>query len=124
MDSMIAPCGNDCSLCPKYTAKTPDELQKVAKLWHRIGWSDRIEQPENMKCSGCSPSRKLCGIVNCHNERNLQKCNKCMEFPCEEIDTLIQSNKEDIIKCKEVCSDSEYGILHKAFFEKEGNLRK
>jgi len=124
MDSMIAPCGNDCSLCPKYTAKTPDELQNAAELWYRIGWNDRIEPFEKVKCSGCSPNRKLCGIVNCLNERNLQKCNKCIEFPCEKIYTLIQSNKETALKCKEVCSDSEYEILHKAFFEKEENLRK
>ena len=124
IDTMIAPCGNDCNICPKYTTKSSEELQKAAKLWYRIGWSDKITSPEKTKCSGCSSSRKLCGLINCLNERNLCNCNQCSEFPCEKIDALIQSNKDTQIKCKEMCSDSEYKILHKAFFEKETNLRK
>ena len=124
MDSMIAPCGNDCSICPKYTAKTSDELQKAAELWYRIGWSDKITSPEKTKCSGCSPSRILCAIIKCHIERQINKCNLCLEFPCEKLNTLIQGNENLKIKCKEICSDSEYKILHKAFFEKETNLRE
>ena len=121
---LIAACGNDCSKCPKYTSKSLNELQKAAELWYKLGWSDKITSPEETKCSGCSPSRKLCGIVNCLNEHHLQKCIQCSELPCEKINALIQSNKETKNKCEGLCSDSEYEVLHKAFFEKEANLRK
>ena len=57
---MIAPCGNDCNVCPKYTAKSSDDLLKAAKLWYRLGWSDKITSPEETKCSGCSSSRRTC----------------------------------------------------------------
>ena len=35
--SNISLCGDDCSLCPRFLAKTKEELIAVAELWQRVG---------------------------------------------------------------------------------------
>ena len=41
MNRIIAACGNDCSVCPRYTAhpyeKTPEQLRHTAELWKKNG---------------------------------------------------------------------------------------
>lgn len=122
---LIMPCGDNCITCPRYTAQTNEELQEVAELWHRVGWTDKIVSLEEIKCTGCS-DHKICtyGLIDCINEHNIKKCNQCSEFPCEKIDKMLQRTKQYQKKCREVCSESEYKALCKAFFEKETNLRK
>lgn len=39
----ITLCGDNCSNCPRYLAKTDKELEKVAVLWYKVGWRDKIE---------------------------------------------------------------------------------
>lgn len=64
------------------------------------------------------------------NEKQLQncgtvhKCNQCNEFPCGKINAMLERSAEYKKKCKEVCTEQEYIILEKAFFEKENNLKK
>ena len=45
-------------------------------------------------------------------------------FPCEKINSMLVRSKEYQKRCKEICSDIEYDILEKAFFDKENKLRK
>lgn len=63
-------------------------------------------------------------LVECTKEHNVDKCNQCTEFPCGKISSMLERSKEYQKRCKEVCSDAEYDMLEKAFFEKENNLRK
>lgn len=35
-------CGDDCAVCPRYVAKTDEELHETAEFWYRVGWRDRI----------------------------------------------------------------------------------
>lgn len=37
---------------------------------------------------------------------------------------MLERSKEYQKQCKEVCSNVEYEMLEKAFFDKENNLRK
>jgi hypothetical protein len=37
---------------------------------------------------------------------------------------MLERFKEYQSRCKEVCSNAEYEMLEKAFFDKENNLRK
>lgn len=55
---------------------------------------------------------------------NVDKCNQCAEFTCEKISSMLKRSKEYQKQCKEVCSNVEYEMLEKAFFDKENNLRK
>jgi hypothetical protein len=125
MTQIITPCGDNCSACPKYTAKTDDELKKVAELWYKAGLNDKIAAPDEMRCGGCS-SHKTCtyGLTECIKEHNITKCNQCDNFPCHKIEAMLERTKNYEIKCREVCTEDEYEVLKRAFFEKEMNLRK
>ncbi len=125
MEEKITLCGDNCIECPRYNAHSDDELQAVAELWYRIGWRDRIVKNDEIKCSGCS-SHKQCTyqLVDCTREHGVEKCNQCNHFPCDKIAQMLLRSKEYQKRCKEVCSESEYGQLEKAFFDKENNLKK
>ena len=43
---------------------------------------------------------------------------------CIKIKDMLEHSAEYKRKCKEVCSEQEYTILEKAFFNKENNLKK
>ena len=53
-----------------------------------------------------------------------KKCNQCGEFPCDKINDMLRRSTEYQMKCREVCSEQEYCVLAKAFFDKENNLKK
>ena len=125
MEEKITLCGDNCIECPRYNAHSEEELSKVAELWYRAGWRDRIVSKEESVCTGCS-SHKECTyhLVECTKEHNVEKCNQCADFPCEKIDDMLKRSEACQKKCKEVCSDEEYDKLEKAFFDKVNNLRK
>lgn len=54
----------------------------------------------------------------------MDKCNQCAEFPCGKISSMLEHSKEYQKRCKEDCSDAEYEMMERAFFDKENNLRK
>lgn len=121
----ITLCGDDCCKCPRYLAKTNGELEKVAELWFRIGWRDRIVPIEEIRCSGCS-SHKRCTyrLVDCVKENRVEKCSQCPRFPCGKITDLLRRSDEYEETCKAVCTDEEYRMLKSAFFHKRENLQK
>lgn len=125
MEEKITLCGDNCIECPRYNANSEEELRNVAELWYRVGWRDCVVSNEEIRCEGCS-SHKQCTyhLVECTKEHNVDKCNQCVEFPCEKIDHMLERSKEYQKRCKVVCSDAEYDMLEKAFFDKEKNLRK
>jgi len=125
MEEKITLCGDNCIACPRYHACSDEELQKVAELWHRVGWRDHIVSSEEMKCEGCS-SYKQCTyqLVECTEEHKVEKCNQCREFPCEKIERMLARSRDYQERCKIVCSQEEYEMLERAFFDKENNLRK
>ncbi len=125
MEEMITLCGDNCMECPRYHAKSEDELGAVARLWYKVGWRDRVVSNEEMRCMGCS-SHKTCTyhLVECTQKHHVEKCNQCALFPCDKITDMLNRSKEYQEKCKEVCSKEEYIMLEKAFFDKENNLKK
>ncbi|MCD7857053.1 MAG: DUF3795 domain-containing protein [Clostridiales bacterium] len=125
MEERITLCGDNCIACPRYNAHSEEQLHKVAELWYRAGWRNRIVSNEEMKCEGCA-SRKQCTyqLVDCTEAHKVEKCNQCAEFPCEKIHRMLVRSAAYQKRCKEVCSGPEYDMLEKAFFDKENNLRK
>ncbi|WP_088186649.1 DUF3795 domain-containing protein [Desulfosporosinus sp. FKA] len=119
-------CGNDCSVCPRYTATEKGDipqLKGVADLWFRVGWRDKVVSPEEIKCYGCLTSN-FCryGIQQCASSKEVDDCGMCPSYPCEiSSKTFIQTQKyADSIKDK--CSNEEYLTLQLAFFQKKMNL--
>ena len=125
MEEKITLCGDNCIECPRYNAHSDEELRNIAELWYRVGWRDHIVSKVEIKCEGCS-SAKTCTyhLVECTKVHNVDKCNQCAEFPCEKISNMLERSKEYQKRCQEVCSDAEYEMLERAFFDKENNLRK
>lgn len=125
MEERITLCGDDCLQCPRYNARTPEELSRVAELWYRVGWRDRIISNEEIACTGCS-SHKQCtyGLVECTRAHQVEKCSQCSRFPCGKTDELLSRSAAWQERCRRVCTAEEYAVLEKAFFQKENNLRK
>lgn len=121
----ITLCGDDCLQCPRYQAHTQEELEKVAELWHRVGWRDKALPPEELRCMGCS-SHKTCsyGLTECVRDHGIEKCGQCGEFPCGKIHAMLEKSKAGQARCREACSPEEYARLERAFFHKEENLEK
>lgn len=122
---IITLCGDNCLECPRYLAKTDEELVKVAELWYRVGWRERIVSNEEISCTGCS-SHKVCTyqLVDCIKENGVAKCNECEKFPCNKINDMLKRSADYKAKCKLLCSEVEFEQLDKAFFCKEENLKK
>lgn len=119
----ITLCGDDCNKCPRFLAKTDDELSSVAELWYRIAWRDRIVSNEEIKCNGCSSDKKCTyNLVDCTKEHNVSKCRYCVEFPCDKIENMLLRSEIYKEKCRQVCSDEEYENINAAFFNKAHNL--
>ncbi|MBQ8175678.1 MAG: DUF3795 domain-containing protein [Oscillospiraceae bacterium] len=125
MNDKITLCGDNCIYCPRYNARTDDELNRVAELWYKVGWRNEVVSNDEIKCSGCS-SHKQCTyqLVECTKEHGVDKCNQCGEFPCGKISDMLNRSEEYRKKCEEICTEEEYSALEKAFFDKENNLKK
>ena len=125
MKERITLCGDDCGKCPRFSAKTVEELNSLAELWYRIGWRDSILPGAEMRCGGCTPDKKCTyGLTECTALHKVSRCKECGEFPCRKIDELLERSRLYERKCSEVCTDKEFEALRAAFFNKEANLRK
>ena len=125
MIELITLCGDNCLKCPRYNAKTDEELSACAELWYRIGWRDRVLPGEEMRCGGCSPEKSCTyGMVDCTARHGVPECNKCAGFPCEKIAELLERSREYEKRCERVCTPEELSVLRAAFFDKENNLKK
>lgn len=121
----ITLCGDNCLECPRYLAKTDDELKRAAELWYRIGWRDTVVSNDEIRCCGCSSHKKCTyNLVECINEKGIEKCSQCADFPCEKIKSMLIRSREYQAKCREICTANEYRMLEKSFFNKEENLKK
>lgn len=124
----IALCGNDCAVCPRYTATQSHDdvkLNEIVKLWYKLGWRDKIVSAKEIMCYGCSSSN-FCryGIQNCASEKNVDNCGKCNDYLCKLIYKAFKQTQIYIESVKEKCLDEEYQCLMNAFFSKKENLDK
>lgn len=121
---VISACGDDCAVCPRYIAKTDEELHETAAFWHKIGWRDRIVSNEEISCEGCG-SRPTCSfeILPCREEKNVKSCKECREFCCEKIRLIIKDSEIKESAFKAMCKNGEeFRLLKRAFYEKRKNL--
>ena len=125
---IIAACGNDCSECPRFNApgyeKSPEQLHQTAVLWQKIGYRDTVVSNEEISCSGCKPNN-WCryGIVKCVAGKGIANCGECSDYPCFRFLECLKVTASFEPSCRKVCSEEEYRVLNKAFFEKELNLK-
>jgi hypothetical protein len=128
MIKIISACGDICSECPRYIATKNNDnnkLQKLAELWFRLGFRDRIVNAEELKCDGCKKD-KFCShnINNCEKIRNITNCGECDDFPCEKINLVFEKNEKQKLNCLQKCTKPEYEQLSKAFLMKKEVLTR
>lgn len=123
MKKIIAACGNDCSVCPRYMPKIDIELTKTAQLWHQIGYRDKVVSNNEIQCFGCTIDN-WCRykIVECTKKHKIENCDQCQNYPCDKINDTFEHTMIFQPNCKLQCSVEEYEIMRKAFFEKKKNL--
>lgn len=127
LNKIIAACGNDCAVCPRYIkepySKTAKQLAHTAELWHKIGYRERVVTNDEISCMGCTEDN-WCRyqVVKCTNEKKIDNCGSCKEYPCANIKDCFAVTKSFEPFCRKVCTDDEYQMMKKAFFEKEENL--
>ena len=117
-------CGDDCAVCPRYLARTEEELHETAEFWHRVGWRDRVVSCEEIRCTGCG-SRPTCSfmLLPCVREHGVAKCSACGEYPCGKVERVLALSDEKKQQCRRACeSDEEFAMLVRAFYEKEKHL--
>ena len=129
VEMIMASCGNDCAECPRYVKhpyeKTDQELRHTAELWMKIGYRDHVVPSEEIACTGCKPENQCrYNVVKCCQERGVDNCAACAEYPCGKIAECFAVTKSFEPICKKVCTDEEYDQIKKVFFEKENNLMK
>ena len=94
---IIAPCGLDCSCCQMFMAKDSPRL--------RITIHDKTGIPiEEASCSscrgeegviGCHQMTEPCAVFKCSQERKIQFCCDCADFPCELYQPLAHQASEN-----------------------------
>jgi hypothetical protein len=120
---IISVCGDVCSECPRYKATKRDridELEKVAQLWYKLGFRDRVVGIEEIKCTGCN-KKPDCGygLTTCEHLKGLDNCGECELFPCPKFDEVFTKMEKGNEVCKLNCSANDYVIFKKAFFSKK-----
>ncbi|MFX1293435.1 MAG: DUF3795 domain-containing protein [Promethearchaeota archaeon] len=125
----LAYCGDNCNFCLRYTAtmsKSSEKLKKVAILWKKIGWRDKIDAPDKLICYGCATFNESCefDVRECCIERKIENCGKCNNYPCNKIEKAYEITQNNVEKFRDILSKEEYEIFTKAFFLKKENLEK
>lgn len=83
--NMTSPCGLPCFHCPVHLAKENPEIRE--KLATMLG-----VEPDKAICNGCRTqmgriaflnAEKTCKIFLCAEEKGIDFCHECDNFPCE-----------------------------------------
>ncbi|MBQ0051368.1 MAG: GNAT family N-acetyltransferase [Treponema sp.] len=122
-EPIISCCGDDCSICPRFLAKTDDELRETAELWFKAGWRDRVVSNKEIACTGCG-SGPTCSfkILPCQKEKNVNCCKNCGDYICSNLKNLFKNSDKKEASLKKVCGDELFRPIAKSFYEKELNL--
>lgn len=121
---IISVCGDDCAVCPRFLAKTAEELHETAEFWYKAGWRDHIVTNEEIKCTGCG-SHPTCSfmLLPCTKEHGVAMCYECESFQCDKVHNMLNGSYEKMQQCRRVCeSEKEFELFQRAFYHKEQNI--
>ena len=87
---LLAPCGLYCGVCGIRIAYLDDNQKFKERLCTVYG-----TETEDIRCEGCLAAEeqvfiycRTCPIKSCTQEKNLEGCHQCDDFPCEHIDNF------------------------------------
>ena len=95
---LFAPCGTYCGVCPWRVAYLTNDDNLKSKLAKMVGMN-----PDDIICEGCQSDLPLyfcrsCGMKKCVNEKKIDSCAECDEFPCKIVEKF--PFKDFIIRVK------------------------
>lgn len=125
-EPIISVCGDDCAVCPRYLAKTDEELHETAIFWHQVGWRDHVVTNEEIRCTGCG-CRPSCSYARlpCIEAHGVKQCRDCPQFECAKIAEMLENSDIKKAVCESACeTPEEFAGFCRAFYEKETNLRE
>ncbi|HSJ59381.1 MAG TPA: DUF3795 domain-containing protein [Anaerolineae bacterium] len=106
MTGEIAACGLDCGGCDiRLLPLDPDAAARVVAWFHEMKWLPEGEGVDEaiargMYCRGCHGDRTVhwsadCAIlICCVDERGLELCSECKEFPCALLTDRAETNAQ------------------------------
>jgi hypothetical protein len=119
-------CGDECSSCPRYLATLAEdghELQRVAELWHAVGFRDRVVTAAEIRCAGCSPDKDCAhSIAACASAREVEHCGWCVDYPCAAMVRCFEKTAAVADTLRARCSAADFNQLELAFLRKRQNL--
>jgi len=127
MPGVIGVCGDDCSLCPRYSAtlnESAEELEKVRELWVKLEWRDPDFPVARLACHGCKAEVNCAysELRACAQEKAVANCGLCEGYPCELINGAFGKSEKVQARAALVCTPIEMSTLERAFFSKKQNL--
>ena len=86
--------------------------------------AEPIVSNEEISCTGCKEDN-WCRykVIECTTDKQIENCGQCSQFPCDNIRECFEVTKSFEPFCKQACTEEEYVLISKAFFEKEKNLK-
>jgi len=93
----IAPCGIDCAKCDIFAATDDPTIAQHISDWFKKEMNKDID-PKDITCAGCREDRDKhwspdCWILKCCvDDKGLQYCFQCGEFPCDKLVEWSQSD--------------------------------
>ena len=117
----LAACGLVCSECDLRNMLNNIEAAERSIAWFKSkGWLEEDDDlseaiKRKMFCTGCLGDKEThwspdCGILKCCvEEKNLNSCSFCSDFPCEKLEFRAESNEryiEALERLKPLCEES------------------
>lgn len=102
MEKIIAYCGTVCSECPVFLATQKNDIEEKKKVAER--WKMKVE---DINCYGCLTKGpkvfrycKICKIRKCGQEKQVENCAYCAEYPCETLSKIRDFKKDALNKIR------------------------
>lgn len=97
-ESLVAPCGVYCGVCPQMVAHRNNDDRLKEKLAAMYGLKSA-----DIACEGCNSEKPFlfcasCAIKTCVREKEIESCAECEAFPCQTIDSFPVSKFVEKIK--------------------------
>lgn len=95
-------CGIECNKCEIYLATVSNNMEKIRQIAKKYSDDKCQFTTEGIKCMGCgTASSKLsemcmnCQIMKCAEDKQIETCAQCSEYPCSIIDKYIDPSSQN-----------------------------
>jgi len=92
-------CGIFCGDCEIYIAYSTNNIGERKRIARKYDGAGKSIMPEQVKCLGCKGNadnvwRAGCKIRVCAEDKGVEFCYQCLDYPCNELDKLFACHPE------------------------------